>query len=84
MNCAMCFGDIEYERLEAVPNAQVCIACAQKYNVGKKKKGYMVSNGKVGSEIQILSHNCYTKQKKYFKANGAFSIIKNFSRSICS
>jgi len=84
MNCAMCFGDIEYERLEAVPNTQVCIACAQKYNVGKKKKGYMSYGHKTGAEIQIMSDACFKSQKKYIFANGARSAVKNFSRSICA
>jgi hypothetical protein len=44
----------------------------------------MVSTGKVGSEIQVLSHDCYQNQEKYLKANGAFSVIKNFSRSVCA
>ncbi len=84
MTCCHCFNSIEPERLELIPNTHVCGGCARLFNVGKKKKGVMVSTGKVGSEIQVLSHSCYLNQEKYLKANGAFSVIKNFSRSVCA
>lgn len=83
-SCSNCYLPIEQERLDIVPNTNLCGGCAVHYNVGKRKKGVMVSTGKVGSEIQVLSHDCYNNQEKYLKANGAFSVIKNFSRSICS
>jgi hypothetical protein len=84
MICCHCYNSIEPERLELIPHTQLCGPCARLYNVGKRKKGVMVSTGKVGSEIQVLSHDCYQNQEKYLKANGAFSVIKNFSRSICA
>ena len=83
MDCALCFEPIEYERLEAIPNTQVCSSCARKYNVGKKKKGYMSYGHKTGAEIQIMSAFCFENQKKYIFANGARSVVKNFSKSIC-
>lgn len=84
MICVNCSSPIEEERIMIVPHTQVCGACACLYNVGKRKKGVMVSTGKVGSEIQVMSHDCYKTQRKYLVANGAFSIIKNFSRSSCA
>jgi hypothetical protein len=84
MICLNCSNSIEEERIKIVPHTQVCGSCARIYNVGKRKKGVMVSTGKVGSEIQVLSHDCYQNQEKYLKANGAFSVIKNFSRSSCA
>jgi hypothetical protein len=84
MNCSNCFNQIEPERLELIPHTQLCGACARLYNVGKRKKGVMISTGKVGSEIQVLSHDCYQSQEKYFKAQGAFSVIKNFSKAVCA
>jgi hypothetical protein len=84
MICLNCSQPIEEERIMIVPHTQVCGSCARLYNVGKRKKGVMVSTGKVGSEIQVLSHDCYQNQEKYLKANGAFSVIKNFSRSVCA
>ena len=84
MICLNCSQQIEEERLKIVPHTQVCGSCACFYNVGKRKKGVMVSTGKVGSEIQVLSDSCYKSQRKYLVANGAFSVIKNFSRSSCA
>jgi len=84
MDCAICFKPVEYERLEAMPNTQVCITCASKFNVGKKKKGYMSYGHKTGAEIQIMSDSCFNTQKKYIFANGARSVVKNFSKSICA
>jgi hypothetical protein len=82
MICTHCFNAVEKERLELIPHTQLCGSCARLFNVGKRKKGVMVSTGKVGSEIQVLSDSCYKSQKKYLVANGAFSVIKNFSRNI--
>jgi hypothetical protein len=84
MICLNCSSSIEEERIKIVPHTQVCGSCARLYNVGKRKKGVMVSTGKVGSEIQVMSHDCYKTQRKYLVANGAFSVIKNFSRSSCA
>ena len=84
MICLNCSQLIEEERIKIVPHTQVCGSCARLYNVGKRKKGVMVSTGKVGSEIQVMSDSCYKSQRKYLVANGAFSIIKNFSRSSCA
>jgi hypothetical protein len=84
MICLNCSSSIEEERIKIVPHTQVCGSCARLYNVGKRKKGVMVSTGKVGSEIQVMSDSCYKSQRKYLVANGAFSVIKNFSRSSCA
>ena len=84
MICTHCFNAVEKERLELIPHTQLCGGCARIFNVGKRKKGVMVSTGKVGSEIQVMSDSCYKSQRKYLVANGAFSVIKNFSRSSCA
>jgi hypothetical protein len=84
MNCASCYNLIEQERLVLIPHTQVCSNCARLYNVGKKKKGHMIFGHKTGAEIQVLSHDCFESQKKYWTPNGARSAVKNFSKSICS
>ena len=84
MICTHCFNAVEKERLELIPHTQLCGGCARIFNIGRRKKGVMVSTGKVGSEIQVMSDSCYKSQRKYLVANGAFSVIKNFSRSSCA
>jgi hypothetical protein len=84
MICSNCYRDVEPERLKLIPYTQLCAGCARYFNIGKERKGVMISTGKVGSEIQIMSHDCYEKQKKYWTPNGAFSAVKNFSRSTSS
>jgi hypothetical protein len=44
----------------------------------------MVFGHKTGAEIQVLSHDCFESQKKYWTPNGARSAVKNFSKSVCS
>jgi hypothetical protein len=39
---------------------------------------------KTGAEIQILSAESWSDQKKYIIPNGAFSAVKNFSKNTCS
>jgi len=84
MICHNCTNIIEEERLQILPTTRVCSHCARAINLGRPRKGVMISNGKVGSEIQIMYDDCYKRQEKYFKAQGAFSVIKNFSKAICA
>ena len=44
----------------------------------------MVFTHKTGGELQTMSADFYSKNKKYFVANGARSVVKNFSKSICA
>jgi hypothetical protein len=44
----------------------------------------MVFSHKTGGTLQTMSAEYYEQNKKYFIPNGARSVVKNFSRSICS
>jgi GTP cyclohydrolase II len=50
--------------------------------VSRNRKGVMVYLHKTGGQIQIHTAEAYNRNKVYFKPNGAFSAVKNFSRSI--
>lgn len=84
MICRCCNNAIELERLEILPNTVFCAPCANKYNVVKPRKGIMVFDHKTGGTLQTMSADFYDKNKKYFVANGARSVVKNFSKSICA
>lgn len=84
MICCHCYNAVEAERLAIIPHTQLCGGCARLFNVGKKKKGHMIFGHKTGAEIQVLSHDCFQEQKKYWTPNGARSAVKNFSKHICA
>jgi len=84
MNCRPCGNQIEDERLEVLPNTVFCSACAHKFNFIKPRKGVMVFTHKTGGELQTMSADYYAKNKQYFVANGARSVMKNFSKNICA
>lgn len=50
----------------------------------RNRFGRMVYEGKVGGMIEIHTASSWKENKKYFKANGARSAVKNFSKSCCS
>ena len=84
MYCKACACRIELERLEVLPDTKVCASCAQQLNLVKPRKGIMVFDHKTGGTLQTMSADFYDKNKKYFVANGARSVVKNFSKSICA
>ena len=84
MICRTCFNEIEPERLNILPNTVFCAPCANKYNYIKPRKGIMVFDNKTGGTLQTMSADYYEKNKKYFIANGARSVVKNFSKNVCS
>jgi RNA polymerase-binding transcription factor DksA len=84
MNCRTCENEIETERLEVLPYTVQCSKCAHKYNLIQPRKGIMVFTHKTGGELQTMSADFYSKNKKYFVANGARSVVKNFSRNVCA
>lgn len=84
MYCKVCANQIEQERLDILPNTVFCAPCAQKLNVVKPRKGIMVFTHKTGGELQTMSADFYEKNQKYFIAQGARSVIKNFSKNICA
>ncbi len=84
MICRCCSDQIEPERLEILPTTVICSACAHQYNFVKPRKGIMVYTHKTGGELQTMTADFYQQNKKYFVANGARSVVKNFSKSICS
>lgn len=84
MICRTCNNPIELERLEILPKTCACSSCAQKLNLGGSgRKGRMIYTGKDTAEIQIISADFYEKTKAYFEPQGARSVVKNFSKSIC-
>jgi len=82
--CRTCDNTIEAERLEILPNTLFCAACANKHNIVKPRKGVMCYGHKTGGEIQIMSADLYEREKQYYVPNGARSVMKNFSKSICA
>jgi hypothetical protein len=76
-NCGI---SIELERLDL--NLTNCSVCAHELDDGKRPRGRMVYSHKTGAEIEILSHDSWEENKKYFIANGARSCVKNFSKNI--
>jgi hypothetical protein len=44
----------------------------------------MVFDHKTGGTLQTMSADYYEKNKKYFVANGARSVVKNFSKNVCA
>jgi hypothetical protein len=84
MNCRICAGIIEPERLEILPATVACSACANKHKMGVPRKGVMVYGHKTGAEIQIMSDKLFNDTRQYYVPNGARSVMKNFSKSVCS
>lgn len=84
MKCKICCSCIEEERLSVLPETVFCSTCANKHNVVKPKKGIMVFDHKTGGTMQSMSEDFYYKNKKYFVANGARSVVKNFSKHVCN
>lgn len=80
MICKQC-GIYEVPSAREEAGYHTCMPCAQRV---RPAKGVMVITGKVGSEIQVLSGETYQNNSRYFKANGARSVVKNFSRNICA
>ena len=50
----------------------------------RNRFGRMVYEGKVGGMIEIYTASSWEENKKYFKANGARSAVKNFSKNCCA
>lgn len=84
MICRICFLEIAQERLSALPNTKFCSKCAHKHNTTKPYKGILVFDHKTGGTLQKMSSEFYATNKKYFVANGARSVVKNFSKNICA
>jgi len=85
MNCRLCSGVIEPERLEIIPNTVACSACANKHKLGGNgRRARMVFDHKTGGTIQIMSEKLFNETKKYYEPVGSRSCVKNFSRSVCS
>lgn len=83
MFCKICSGKIESERLEILPKTVSCSTCSKKYDLVKPVKGILVFDHKTGGTLQSMSGDFYEQNKKYFKANGARSAVKNFSKNVC-
>ena len=83
-NCRSCQNSIEPERLEILPSTVFCAGCANKHNVVKPRKGVMIYGHKTGSEIQIMNADLFEETRQYYVPNGARSVMKNFSKSVCA
>jgi len=85
MNCRICTGVIEPERLEILPKTMACSSCANKLKLGGSgRRGVMIYGHKTGAEIQIMSEKLFNDTRQYYVPNSARSVMKNFSKSICS
>jgi len=76
-----CGGMVEPARAEL--NLKICKSCAFTGPDLQRPKGYMSYAHKTGAEIQILSAESWSDQKKYIIPNNR-SCVKNFSKSICN
>ncbi len=85
MHCARCSYPIEAERLEVLPDTLVCSCCArQGANQKPLAKGVMIYTEKTNGFIDIHNNGSWERNRKYYVANGARSVVKNFSKNICS
>lgn len=81
MNKCNCGNLIEEGR--ASLGLDTCKVCAFRRNT-PKYKGNMVYSHKTAPVIQIMSSECFDKQKKYYQPPGARSSVKRFSKNICA
>jgi hypothetical protein len=79
-----CGCGVMVEPARAELNLKICKSCAFTGPDVQRPKGYMSYAHKTGAEIQILSAESWSDQKKYIIPNGAFSAVKNFSKNTCS
>ena len=85
MNCVSCTLPIELERIELLPNTLVCSYCAHKgMNQKPRPKGTMIYTEKTNGFIEIHTEDSWKRNQKYYKAHGARSVVKNFSKNICA
>lgn len=86
MICKVCTKNIEPERLSILPNTVFCAPCAQLYSKVKPNKGIMVFDHKTGGTLCTMSADYYDNNKQYFVPNSSNrrSVMKNFSKNICS
>jgi len=85
MNCLSCQSSIEFERLEILPDTKVCSCCARAGNGQKSKpRGVMVYTEKTNGFIEIHTNESWQRNKKYYVAQGARSVVKNFSKNVCA
>jgi len=82
--CRLCQGEIELERLEILPTTLACSLCARKNKLGTPRLGRMIFDGKTGGTLQIMSAQSFKETKAYYEPVGPRSVIKNFSRNVCS
>ena len=77
-----CGNIVESARAEL--NLKICKSCAFTGPDLQRPKGRQVYGHKTGAEIEIHTAESWNRNKKYFIPNGAFSAVKNFSKSTCS
>lgn len=77
-----CGNTVEQARAEL--GLKICKACAFTGPDVPRPRGRMVYGHKTAGEIEILSAQSWSENKKYFQPNGARSCVKNFSRNISS
>jgi len=68
-----CGNEIEKGRAEL--GLKTCLSCAKRTNQ-PKVKGRMVYFHKTGGEIEVMSAQSFSENKKYFHRTGNRSILK--------
>lgn len=74
VNCVRCSKEIPPERLEAMPEATMCVPCLVAEGDVPQVKGRMCFDHKTAGEIQILSPKLYERlndldPRGYYKGN---------------
>ena len=77
-----CGNQVEEARYEL--GLKTCKSCAFTGPDIPRPKGRMVFGHKTAGEIEILSAQSWSDNKKYFQPNGTRSCVKNFSKHTCS
>ena len=77
--CINCFDVIPSERLQFIPNANMCVRCANKHGQ-KKYKGALNFLHKTGGSIMIMDPDFYDNEwKKYNPSFGRGSGVHKMS-----
>lgn len=79
MKCVKCKSNIEPERLNVLPDTQICSRCAQ-ITQPKRVKGRMVWDHKTAPYVQVMSEETYKANEKYYPKFGRGSGVHAMSK----
>ena len=65
MLCYNCNDAIEQDRLDIVPDTQVCSLCARQYKNVPRPRGIMIYGHKTAGEMQIVSHDNFREYRRH-------------------